>query len=106
MLIDHRGRLRAAVAIRAVEIEGGDAMLAKSAFEYSAAADRCGYVISHTFTVPLLPVLFWDKRCATLEQETLSLAGIAGGHRRTRTAIRFGTPRDDGSSHECNRSLS
>jgi|SRR5271156_3782138 len=71
MLIDHRGRLRAAVAIRAVEIEGGDAMLAKSAFEYSAAADRCGYVISHTFTVPLLPVLFWDKRCATLEQDTL-----------------------------------
>jgi hypothetical protein len=74
MLIDHRGRLRAAVAIRAVEIEGGDAMLAESAFEFGAAADRCGYVISHTVTVPLLPVLFWDKRCATLEQDPLSAA--------------------------------
>ena len=72
MLIDHRGRLRAPVAIHAVEIEGGDAVLAESAFEFSAAADRCGYVISHTVTVPLLPVLFWDKRCATLEQDTLS----------------------------------
>ncbi len=68
MLIDHRGRLRAPVAIHAVEIEGGDAVLAESAFEFSAAADRCGYVISHTVTVPLRPVLFWDKRCATLEQ--------------------------------------
>jgi hypothetical protein len=72
MLIYHRGRLRAAVAIRAVEIEGGDAMLAEDALECCAAAHRCGYVISHTLTVALLPVLFWGKRCATLEQETLS----------------------------------
>ena len=79
MLIYHRCRLRAAVAILAVEIEGGDAMVAESAFELGATAHRCGYVISHTHTVALLPVLFWDKRCATLEQETLSLAGSAGG---------------------------
>ena len=69
MPIYHRGRLRSAVAIRAVEIECGDAMLAEGAFEFGAAAHRCGYVISHTPTVALLPVLFWDKRCATLEQE-------------------------------------
>jgi hypothetical protein len=79
MLIYHRCRLRAAVAIGAVEIEGGDTMLAERAIEFGAAAYRCGYVISHTLTVALLRVLFWDKRCATLEQETLSLAGSAGG---------------------------
>jgi hypothetical protein len=79
MLIYHRCRLRAAVAIRAVEIESGNAVLAEVALESSAAAHRCSYVISHTLTVALLPVLFWDKRCATLEQETLSLAGSAGG---------------------------
>jgi hypothetical protein len=49
-------------------------VLAESAFEFSAAADRCGYVISHTVTVPLLSVLFWDKRCTTLEQDPLSAA--------------------------------
>ena len=76
MLIYHCRRLRTAAAIRAVEIEGRDAMLAESAFEYSAAADRCGYVISHIVTVPLLPVLFWDKRCATLEQETVLLDSL------------------------------
>jgi hypothetical protein len=67
MLIDHRCCLRAAVTICAVEIEGSDAMVAESAFEYGAAVDRCGYVMSHTVTVPLPPVLFWDRRCATLE---------------------------------------
>jgi hypothetical protein len=70
MLIDRRCRLRAAVAICAVEIEGGDAKLAEGAFECGAAPYRRGYVISHTLTVAFLPVLFWDKRCATLEQET------------------------------------
>jgi hypothetical protein len=79
MLIYHRCRLRAAVAIGAVEIEGGDTMLAERAIEFGAAAYRCGYVISHTLTVALLLVLFWDKRCATLEQETVLLAGSAGG---------------------------
>jgi hypothetical protein len=72
MLIDHRCCLRAAVTIRAVEIEGSDAMVAESAFEYGAAVDRCGYVMSHTVTVPLPPVLFWDRRCATLEQAALT----------------------------------
>ena len=62
MLINHCCRLRAAVAIRAVEIERGDAVLTEGAFGRGAAARRRDYVISHTVTVPLLPVLFWDKR--------------------------------------------
>ena len=44
MLIYHCCRLRAAVAIRAVEIEGGDAMLAVSAFECGATIHRFGCV--------------------------------------------------------------
>lgn len=36
VLIDHGCRLRAAVAIRNVEIEGGNGMLAESAFERGA----------------------------------------------------------------------
>jgi hypothetical protein len=74
VLIYHRCRLGAAVAIRTVKIEGGDAMLAEGASESGAAADRSGCVISHTVTVSLPPVLFWDKRCATLEQETIDSA--------------------------------
>jgi hypothetical protein len=46
MLIYHCCRLRAAVAIRAVEIEGGDAMLAVSAFECGATINRFGCVMT------------------------------------------------------------
>ena len=49
MLIDRRCRLRAAVAISVVEIEGGNAMLAVSTFERGAAIHRFGCVISHIF---------------------------------------------------------
>jgi hypothetical protein len=61
MLIYHRYRLCAAVAIRAVEIEGGDAMLAEGAFECGTAMHRFGCVISHIFTVVLLPVQVWGQ---------------------------------------------
>ena len=57
MLIYHGCSLCAAVAIRAVEIEGGDAMLAVSAFESGAAIHRFGRVISHIFngSLPICP---------------------------------------------------
>lgn len=54
MLIDHRRRLRAAVAIRDAEIEGGNAMLAECAFECGPAVQRFRRVISHIFIVVLL----------------------------------------------------
>jgi len=79
MLIYHCCRSRAAGAIRAVEIEVGEAMLAKGAFECGATIHRLGCVISHVLTVVLLPVPVLGIRCATLEQETLSLAGSPGG---------------------------
>ncbi len=47
MLIYHCCCLRAAVSIHAVEIEGGDAMLAECARECGAAIHRFGCVISH-----------------------------------------------------------
>jgi hypothetical protein len=75
MLIYRCCRLRAAVARRAVEIEGRDAMLAESACECGAAIHRFGCVISHIFIVVLLPVRALGNRCTTLLQETLSLAG-------------------------------
>ena len=53
MLIYHCCRLGAAVATRAVEIEGGNAVLAEGAFECGAAIHRFGCVISHTFIVVL-----------------------------------------------------
>jgi hypothetical protein len=53
MLIYHCCRLRATVAIRAVEIESGDAMLAEGAFECGAAIHRFGCVISHIFIIVL-----------------------------------------------------
>jgi hypothetical protein len=56
MLIDGCRRLRAAVTIYVVEIEGGDAMFAEGAFEGGAAVHRFGCVISHIFIVVLLPV--------------------------------------------------
>jgi hypothetical protein len=67
MLIYHRNRLRAAVAIRAIEIEGVTLCLQKVHLNVVPPLIGCGCVISHTVTVSLLPVLFWDKRCATLE---------------------------------------
>jgi hypothetical protein len=68
MLIDRRCRLRAAVAIGAVEIEGGDAMLAVGTFECVAAIHRFGCVISHIFN-PSTCLGLWGNRCAILEQE-------------------------------------
>ena len=48
MLIDLGGRLRPAVAVRDLEIEGCDSMLAEDAFECCAAIHRFGCVnISH-----------------------------------------------------------
>ena len=82
MLIYYCCRLRAAVASRAVEIEGGDAMLAVSAFECGAAIHRFGCVISHIFIVVLLPVRALGNRCATLllyhvpSRETLAMLPV------------------------------
>ena len=76
MLIDRRCRLCAAVAISAVEIEGGDAMLAVSAFECGAAIHRFGCVISHTFNPPICLSLR-SNRCAILEQENCRWRGVA-----------------------------
>jgi hypothetical protein len=67
MLIDHCCRLGSTVAIRAVEIEGGDAMLAEGTCECGPAIHRFGSVISHIFIVVLLVVPSWGSRCATLE---------------------------------------
>jgi len=47
MLIDLRRCLRAAVAIRDLEIKGCDSMVAEGAFECRAAIHRFGCVISH-----------------------------------------------------------
>jgi len=73
-------RLRAAVTIRSVEVNGRDAMFVKCAFECGAVIHRSGCVMSHTFTVASLSVRVWGNGCATLEQEMLSLAGSVDGH--------------------------
>jgi hypothetical protein len=65
MLIDRPCRLRAAVAISAVEIEGGDAMLTVSTFECRAAIHRFGCVISHIFD-PSTCLYLWGNNCAIL----------------------------------------
>ena len=49
MLIYGFCRLSTAIANRAVEIQGGDAMLAEDAFECGAAVHRFDGVISHIF---------------------------------------------------------
>jgi hypothetical protein len=49
MLIDCRRRLRSAAAVRDLEIEGCDSMLAEGALERRAAIHRFGCVISHIF---------------------------------------------------------
>jgi hypothetical protein len=53
VLVDHCGRLRAAIAIRAAEIESRNAMLTEGAFECGTAIDRFGGVISHSFILVL-----------------------------------------------------
>jgi hypothetical protein len=47
MLIHYFGRLCATVAIRAVEIQGADAMSAGNALERDTTVHRFGCVISH-----------------------------------------------------------
>ena len=68
MLIDHGRRLSTTIALCAVEIQRGYAMLAESALEGGAAIHRFGCVISHIFIVVLLPLRVWGNRCATLER--------------------------------------
>jgi len=68
MLIDQCRRLGATVAIHAVEIEGGDAVLAEGTGECGPAVHRFGRVISHIFIVGLLGVWGLGNRCATLER--------------------------------------
>jgi hypothetical protein len=70
MLIDRCCRLRAAVALRAVEIQGSDAMLAEGAFECGDAIYRFDRVISHVSMVVLLSSGPWVNRCATLGPES------------------------------------
>ena len=67
MLIDRRCRLCAAVAISAVEIEGGDAVLAEGTLERGTAVQLFGCVISHIAIVDLLAATVPGNGCATLE---------------------------------------
>ncbi len=77
MLIDLRRCLRATVAIRDLEIEGCDFMVAEGAFEGRAAIHRVGCVISHIFNPsPSICLRFardWGDRCATLGQANETL---------------------------------
>jgi hypothetical protein len=75
MPIDLRCCLRAAVAVREMEIEGCNSMLAEGAFERRAAIHRFGCVISHSSMVVLLLVLALGNRCATLGQHTTVMGG-------------------------------
>lgn len=77
MLIYHCCRLRAAVAIRAVEIEGGDAVLAVGTLECGAAVHRFGGVISHISIVVLPPALTSSVRPRTLEQAYQNLYRVS-----------------------------
>jgi hypothetical protein len=56
MLIDHSCRLGAAIALRDVEIESSDAVLAEGTFEGGTAVQRFGCVISHISSVVFLSV--------------------------------------------------
>ncbi len=67
MLIDQCRRWGATVAIHAVEIEGGDGVLAEGAGECGPAVHRFGRVISHVFIVVLLMVWRLGNGCATSE---------------------------------------
>lgn len=53
MLINHCRRLYAAVAVRVIEIESGDAMLAERTGKGGAAIYQFGCVISHVFILLL-----------------------------------------------------
>jgi hypothetical protein len=55
MLINSGSRLGAAIALCAVEIQCGHAMLAVRTFEGGPAVQRFGGVISHVFIVVLQP---------------------------------------------------
>ena len=67
MLIDRCCRLRTAVAIHDLEIEGCNPMLAEGAFERRAAIRRFGCVISHIFNrSPLTTSPAAGNRCGTL----------------------------------------
>lgn len=79
MLIYYCCRLRAAVAIRAIEIQGLTLCLQTGHLNAVPRFIAIGCVTPHIFTVVLLSVLVLGIRCATLEQETLSLAGSAAG---------------------------
>jgi hypothetical protein len=71
MLIDRSCRLRAAVAIRDVEIERGNAMLAEGAFESGPAVHRFGSVMSHVFHCSPPAGLGCGQEVCTLRAETL-----------------------------------
>jgi hypothetical protein len=70
-MVHYRCRLDAAVAIRTVEIQCVGATFAERAI-----IDRYGCVISHSIIVVTLRIRALDNRCATLEREAFSLAGI------------------------------
>jgi hypothetical protein len=53
VFVDRGSRLSAAIALSAVEIQGGHGMLAVGAFEGRSAVKRFGGVISHVFSVVL-----------------------------------------------------
>jgi hypothetical protein len=55
MLIHCRCRLRSAAAVRDLEIESCDSLLAEDALERRAAIHRFGCVIPHSSIVVLLP---------------------------------------------------
>jgi hypothetical protein len=67
MMIDYGCCLGAPIAVRAAEIEGGDAMLAEGALERGTAVHLFGCVISHISIVDLLAATVPGNGCATLE---------------------------------------
>jgi hypothetical protein len=72
MFVYFGGRLSAAIALRSVEIKGGNAMLAEGAFERDAAIRRFGRVISQgSHYSPYRLVGALGNGCATFGWETL-----------------------------------
>jgi hypothetical protein len=63
MLIDCGCRLGATVALRAVEIQGGDGVLTESTLEGDAAIDTVGSVRAHESIVIFLPRTTSGKGC-------------------------------------------
>jgi len=66
MLIDHRRRLRATIALRDVEIESGDGVFAVRALENGGAVYLFCRVVSHALILFHSRPRFWGKGCATL----------------------------------------